>query len=137
MKKATAYFTRKDELRGRVLFSLFMLFPVITAFVINYPQMKSSIIIFASLSILTILINLMMSKRFRKNHPAINDETAQRLIQDKDFQPAMTSRIVTFLVSLVSSVVFAVSMRGSEIFHPIMFFLIGYIFFTMIQFKRL
>lgn len=137
MKKATAYFTRKDELRGRVLFSLFMLFPVITAFVINYPQMKSSIIIFASLSILTILINLMMSKRFRKNYPAINDETAQRLIQDKDFQPAMTSRIITFLVSLVSSVVFAVSMRGSEIFHPIMFFLIGYIFFTMIQFKRL
>ena len=137
MKKATAYFTRKDELRGRVLFSLFMLFPIVVAFIVNYPVMKSSIIIFASLSILTILINLMMSKRFRKNYPAINDETAQRLIQDKDFQPAMTSRIITFLVSLVSSVVFAVSMRGSEIFHPIMFFLIGYIFFTMIQFKRL
>lgn len=137
MKKATAYFTRKDELRGRILFSVLMLFPVITAFVINYPQMKSSIIIFASLSVLAIFINLMMSKHFRKNNSVINDETAQRLIQDKDFQPAMTSRVITFLVSFVFSVVFAVSMRGSEILHPIMFFLIGYIFFTMIQFKRL
>ena len=92
MKKATAYFTRKDELRGRVLFSLFMLFPIVVAFIVNYPVMKSSIVIFLVLSIIAILINLMMSKYFRKNHSVINDGTAKQLIQDKNFQSAMTSK---------------------------------------------
>lgn len=137
MKKVGSYISRKDELRGRILFIFLTLIPIIAAFVINFSLLKLELLIFVVISTIVVLLNLFMSKTFRKNNPIITDETAQELIQDKNFNPAMLSRVITFLVSVIASIILALLMNDSEILHPIMFFFIGYVYFTMIQFKRL
>lgn len=129
--------SRKNETRGRILFIILVLIPVIFAFVNDFSNLKIQLTVFIVVSILAIVINQIMSKTFRKNNPIINDDTAQELILDKTFSPAIVSRVITFTVSVLGATLLAFLLRNTEFLHPIMFFLLGYVYFTMIQFKRL
>lgn len=128
---------RKNETRGRVLFILLTLVPIVAAFIIDFSTLKIELAMFVASSIVTVVVNQVMSKTFRKNNPQITDNNAHELMQDKNFNPAMVSRVVTFAVSILGSMLLAAIMNGSSILHPILFFLVGYVYFTMIQFKRL
>lgn len=128
---------RKNETRGRVLFILLTLVPIIAAFIIDFSTLKIELAIFVVSSIVTVAVNQVMSKTFRKNNPQITDNNTQELMQDKNFNPAMVSRVITFAVSILGSMLLAAMMNGSSILHPILFFLVGYVYFTMLQFKRL
>lgn len=127
---------QRDEFIGRIMFAGASLILIVWMLIVKGDL--ASYFIFAGLSLFIGLLNALMSYVLRKKYKDIAEKPFEVLVNDRDYGPAMFARAVTLFLSVGGAVVLTWLASGSGFFLPsFVFLVIGYIYFTMIQFKRL
>lgn len=128
----------KAEKQGRILFLILSAMPLAYLLYNLFLQERWIFLtIFVVSVIVAVLVNFLMIKVLRRKYPEIATKPMDVLFSDKHYSPAIISRLTTFVISCTGAASLAHYSNISGVLWPLMWFIVGYIFFTMLQFRKL
>lgn len=137
-KKEKKSYTKKNEIVGRIIILFLALIPIS---LMLYREIRlgfiDPLIVFVIATFVVVLLNQFMSKILKLTNKEIATKPTDLLFSDKSYAPAILSRFITLLLSVAGAVVLAYLSVKTGFLNAVLFFIIGYIYFTMVQFKKL
>lgn len=130
--------SNKDQTIARCIMIALSLIPLSMMF---YKEMSlgfyNTVIIFFIATVLVVFFNQLMSKIFRHKYKDIAEKPMDILFSDKSYGPAILARIIVFAFAFGGALLTAYLSHRTDFWNPVIFFVVGYVFFTMIQFKKM
>lgn len=131
-------YSRKAEKQGRILFLILSALPLSYLLYNLFLQERWIFLSIFAVSVITaVLTNHFMVKFLRRKHPEIATKPMDVLFSDKHYSPAIISRLTTFVISCAGAFSLAHYSNVAGIYSPFVWFIVGYIFFIMLQFRKL
>lgn len=137
-KQQKKHYTKKEETQGRIIAIVLMMIPI-ALLLLNSLKFEYYIpfYFFFGSTFVAIFLNQLMSFVMRKKYKEIHKDSSMRLFNDNKYGPAMFSRAFTFFITLTGAFVISWLSSITGFWNGFIFFFIGYIYFTAIQFRKL
>jgi len=137
-KKPKKTISVKDQIIARCILIGLSLVPLSMMFYKEiHAGFYNTLIIFLVSTLIVVCLNQLMSKILKAKYKDIAEKPTDILFSDKSYGPAILARVIVFSLSLAGAIITSYLSSIIAFWNPLLFLLVGYIFFTMIQFKKL